>query len=130
MESSWLGDGFPLAVVRDLRLTGRYPHLWFLYPYDSTSVRYPRNIRAYADSMLSPVERYLRRGVGEDLLRDRPQLMLVRTAAPRRVVLQYLCDDAGFRQAAAPYRLLRSDSLMQVFRRDTSGHPEGACASL
>jgi hypothetical protein len=129
MESSWLADGFPLAVIRDLRLIGRFPHLWFVYPYDSTSVRYPRNIRAYADSILSPTERALRRAVGEDLDRERPQLMLVRTAAPRRVVLHYLCDDHVFRQAAASYRLYRTDSIMLLFRRDTSMQGAGVCAS-
>jgi hypothetical protein len=129
MESSWLGDGFPLAVIRDLKLTGRYPHLWFVYPYDSTSVRYPRDIRAYTDSALTPVERALRRGAGEDLAAFRPHLMVVRSAAPRRVVLRYLCDDPVFRSAAASYTLIKADTILQLFRRDTSLQGAGACAS-
>lgn len=130
VESSRLGDAFPLVMQRDLVLTGRFPHLWFLYPYDSSAVYHGRGVRPYADSALSPLERQLRREVGVDLERGRPALLLVRAPDSARTVLHYLCDDATFRQAAARYRLSRADSVMQLFERDTREKAEGACASL
>ena len=130
VQSSRLADAFPLGNVRQLRLTGRYPHLWFLYPYDSSAGRQPERVVPYADSGLSPVERQLRRGVGEDLARFRPELVLIRDPGPSRVVLRYLCDDSVYQRAARDYRLERQDSIMQLFRRDTTVHSEGACRSL
>jgi hypothetical protein len=84
----------------------------------------------YADSRLLPVERQLRRGTGEDLARDQPELLLVRDPGASRVVLRYLCDDTLYRRAARNYQLVRQDSIMQLFRRDTTMHSEGACGSL
>jgi hypothetical protein len=130
VQSSRLADAFPLGNVRHLRLTGRYPHLWFLYPYDSSAGAQPERIVPYADSRLLPVERQLRRGTGEDLARDQPELLLVRDPGASRVVLRYLCDDTLYRRAARNYQLVRQDSIMQLFRRDTTMHSEGACGSL
>jgi hypothetical protein len=129
IQSSRLADAFPLANVRRLRLTGRYPHLWFLYPYDSSAGGQPERIMPYADSRLSPVERQLRHGTAEDLARDRPELILVRDPGSTRVVLRYLCDDTLYQRAARSYRLVRGDSVMQLFKRDTSMQGDGACAS-
>jgi hypothetical protein len=129
IQSSRLADAFPVGNVRRLQLTGRYPHLWFLYPYDSSAGGQPERIVPYADSRLSPVERQLRRGTAEDLARDRPELLLVRDPGSRRVVLRYLCDDTLYQRAARSYRLVRSDTVMQLFRRDTSLQGAGACAS-
>ncbi len=129
VQSSRLADAFPLANLRQLDLVGRYPHLWFLYPYDSSAGARSRHIVPYADSILTPVERELRHGVAEDLMENRPDLVLVRDPGAERVVLRYLCDDSLYRRAATGYRLVREDSVMQLFQRDTIMHPEGACAS-
>jgi hypothetical protein len=129
IHSSRLGDPFPLVLIRGLRMTGRFPHLWFLYPYDSSAVYQGRGVRPYADAMLTPVERALRHDVAEDLARDQPALLLVRDPGTDRVVLRYLCDDSLYRRAAGSYRLAASDTVMQLFRRDTSMQGAGACAS-
>ncbi|HET7603852.1 MAG TPA: hypothetical protein VFK36_12590 [Gemmatimonadales bacterium] len=129
IHSSRLGDPFPLVLIQGLKMTGRFPHLWFLYPYDSSAVYRGRGVRPYADSMLTPVERELRRDVAEDLARDQPALLLVRDPGRDRVVLRYLCDDSLYRRAASSYQLAASDTVMQLFRRDTSMQGAGACAS-
>ncbi|HET8633741.1 MAG TPA: hypothetical protein VFL88_06310 [Gemmatimonadales bacterium] len=129
IHSSRLGDPFPLVLIRGLDMTGRFPHLWFLYPYDSSAVYHGRGVRPYADSVLTPVERALRHNVAEDLARDQPVLLLVRDPGTDRVVLRYLCDDSLYRRVAGAYRLAASDTVMQLFRRDTSMQGAGACAS-
>ena len=129
IQSSRLGDAFPLVLIRNLEMTGRFPHLWFLYPYDSSAVYHGRGVRPYADSALAQVERRLRHNVAEDLSRDQPALLLVRSPGHDRVVLRYLCDDSLYRRAAGAYRLAASDTVMQLFRRDTSRQGAGACAS-
>lgn len=130
IQSSRLGDAFPLVLIRRLEMTGRFPHLWFLYPYDSSAVYKGRGVRPYADSALTPLERELRHDVAGDLARDRPALLLVRDPGDDRVVLRYLCDDSLYRRSARSYQLVRSDTVMQLFRRDTSMQGDGACASL
>ncbi|HET7110418.1 MAG TPA: hypothetical protein VFI41_06065, partial [Gemmatimonadales bacterium] len=129
IQSSRLGDAFPLVQIRNLEMTGRFPHLWFLYPYDSSAVYRGRGVRPYADSALTPVERELRHDVAEDLAGQQPALLLVRDPGRDRVVLRYLCDDPLYRQAARKYQLVQGDSVMQLFKRDTSMQGDGACAS-
>jgi hypothetical protein len=129
MHSSRLGDGFPLANVRRLTLTGRFPTLWFLYPYDSSATGWRVHVVPYADSALTPVERELRHDVAEDLAGQQPALLLVRDPGRDRVVLRYLCDDPLYRRAARKYQLVQADSVMQLFKRDTSMQGDGACAS-
>ncbi|HEX6992245.1 MAG TPA: hypothetical protein VF151_10170, partial [Gemmatimonadales bacterium] len=129
VQSSRLGDAFPLVLIRNLEMTGRFPHLWFLYPYDSSAVYHGRGVRPYADSALTQVERRLRHDVAEDLSRDQPALLLVRDPGRDRVVLRYLCDDSLYHQASRAYRLVASDTVMQLFRRDSSRQGGGACAS-
>jgi hypothetical protein len=129
IQSSRLGDAFPLVLIRNLEMTGRFPHLWFLYPYDSSAVYKGRGVRPYTDSALAPVERQLRHEVAQDLARDQPALLLVRDPGAARVVLRYLCDDSLYRRTARSYRLAGRDTVMQLFRRDTSMQGDGACAS-
>jgi hypothetical protein len=129
VHSSRLGDAFPLVLVRNLNMSGRFPHLWFLYPYDSSAVYKGRGVRPYTDSALTPVERELRHDVAEDLARDRPALLLVRDPGEDRVVLHYLCGDSLYERSVRNYQLVRSDTVMQLFRRDTSLQGAGACAS-
>ena len=129
IHTSRLGDAFPLVLIRNLAMKGRFPHLWFLYPYDSSAVYHGRGVQPYADSALTPVERELRHDVAEDLARDQPALLLVRDPGRDRVVLRYLCGDSLYHEAARNYRLARGDSVMQLFRRDTSMQGAGACAS-
>jgi hypothetical protein len=129
IQSSRLGDAFPLVQIRNLEMTGRFPHLWFLYPYDSSAVYRGRGVRRYTDSALTLVERGLRHDVAEDLAGQQPALLLVRDPGRDRVVLRYLCDDPLYRQAARKYQLVQGDSVMQLFKRDTSMQGDGACAS-
>jgi hypothetical protein len=129
VHSSRLGDAFPLVLVRNLNMSGRFPHLWFLYPYDSSAVYKGRGVRPYTNSALTPVERELRHDVAEDLARDRPALLLVRDPGEDRVVLHYLCGDSLYERSVRNYQLVRSDTVMQLFRRDTSLQGAGACAS-
>ena len=132
IESSRLGDAFPLVLMHDLRLAGRFPHLWFLYPYDSAASQRAGGVRVYTDASLTELERGLRQDAAEDLAAARPSYMLVRNSGQRQVLLRYLCDDSLFSSAARDYRLVRSDTVMQLFRRDTSTLMQGAgaCASL
>jgi hypothetical protein len=130
MESSRLGDGFPIALEQNYRLVGRFPHLWFMYPYDSAAVRLPEGIRPYHDSVLTPLERSLRQQVAEDFADARPSLLAIRNMGGTQGTQRYLCDDRVFRQAARRYHLVRRVGAMQLYQRDTTMHSEGACGSL
>lgn len=127
IHSSRLGDAFPLVNLRGLTLTGRYPHLWFMYPYDSSASGRATRVSPYSDSSLTPVERRLRHGVAEDLFRDQPRLLLVRDSSRSGVVLRYLCDDSLYRRAAADYHEVRRSIVMELFARDTFASA-GPCA--
>jgi hypothetical protein len=126
IHSSRLGDAFPLVNVRGLQLTGRFPHLWFMYPYDSSASGRLGRVRSYSDSALTPVERRLRHAVAEDLLRGRPQFLVVRDSSGGGVVSAYLCDDTLYQRAARPYRKVRDNSVMRLFVRDTTAST-GVC---
>jgi hypothetical protein len=130
VQSSRLGDPFPTVLLQHLTLTGRFPHLWFLYPYDSSAVYHSRGVGTYNDTALSPLERELRHDVALDMASDKPALMLVRDSSAGRVVMRYLCDDSLFRGAARSYRPVRAAAAMQLYQRDTTMHSEGACGSL
>ena len=117
VESSRLGDAFPLALMHDLHLTGRFPHLWFFYPYDSAAARLPQGIRPYADSVLTPLERRLRDEVAADFSQARPAFLLIRSMPGGPGMREYLCDDRLFARASAGYVPVRSEGELTLYRR-------------
>jgi hypothetical protein len=133
--SNNLGSVFPLVRVSGLDWASRFPHFWILAAeYQDQLVR-AGPIRYRSRTEMGPAERYLNDAMYEDLLRWRPDLILVlRPAADRPPNLFRRLNYIGYfsrdpRTAAllGGYSFVEVSSEYEVYRRTgsgvTSGHP-------
>ena len=130
--SNNLGSVFPLVRFSGLAWALRFPHFWILAAeYQSQLVR-AGPIRYRSPAEMSPAERYLNDAMYEDLLRWRPDLILVlRPAADRPPNLfrrlnyvGYFSRDSRIAALLSGYGFAEVSGEYEIYRRSDPGGQE------
>jgi hypothetical protein len=70
-------SGFPLVNYSGVRWASRFPHLWIIESVYQDQLYAPGPLRFHTREQMGPAERYLNDAVGQDLSRNRPDVLMV-----------------------------------------------------
>ncbi len=125
--------GFPLVNYTGVRWASRFPHLWILEAVYQDRLRGPAPLRFHAAEAMGSAERYLNDAVHEDLVRYRPDVLIVlRHArdvafnAHRRLdYLAYFSRDPRIAGVLRQYRLSEEIGEYRLYARVDSPDQPG-----
>jgi hypothetical protein len=126
-------SGFPLVNYSGVRWASRFPHLWIIEAVYQDQLHRPSPLRFRSREEMGPAERYLNDAVYEDLVRYRPDVLMVLKHArdipqnaQRRVdYVGYFGRDPRIAEALRQYRLAEEVGQYLLFVRAASPRQPG-----
>ncbi len=127
-------SGFPLVNYSGARWASRFPHLWILEAIYHDRLGAPPPVRFHPPERMGAAERYLNRAVYEDLVRHRPDLLMVLRHARdlpqnthRRLdYLGYFSREPGIDSVFRKYRHVETVGEYDLYVRAGSASAPGA----